>query len=72
MASASLTTATFTENAGGTAGTLSLSDGTHSASITLFGQFMAAGFSGSASSAGFSTAFDGGSGTKITYTAVPH
>ena len=72
MSSSYLTTATFAENAGGTAGTLTLSDGPHSSTIVLFGQFMAAGFSGSAASAGFSTAFDGTAGTNVTYVAVPH
>jgi len=73
--SASKVTATFVENAAGTAGQLNLSDGTHSASITLFGQFMAAGFSGSAAAAGFTATSDGSSGTDISYAAViakPH
>ena len=72
---ASKLTATFTENAAGTAGQLNLTDGTHSASITLFGQFMAAGFSGTAASAGFTGGSDGASGTNIAYhpvVAPPH
>jgi filamentous hemagglutinin len=62
-------TATFTENSAGTAGTLTLSDGTHSASVTLFGQYAAAGFSGTAVAAGFSVAMDAGTGTKLTLLA---
>ena len=71
---ANSTVAKFTENAAGTAGVLSLNDGSHSASITLLGQFMAAGFSGSAAAAGFSITPDGATGTKVTYTpvAAPH
>jgi len=68
-------TATFTENAQGTAGQLSVTDGTHSASITLFGQFMAAGFSGTAAAAGFSLSADSLSGTDVRYqplVATPH
>jgi hypothetical protein len=34
----------YTANAGGTGGTLSVSDGTHSANITLLGQYDAGGF----------------------------
>jgi len=34
----------FKENAKGTAGVLTVSDGTHTASVTLFGQYVAAGF----------------------------
>jgi autotransporter passenger strand-loop-strand repeat protein len=70
---AASTVAMFTENNAGTAGTLSLNDGSHTASITLLGQFMAAGFSGTASSAGFSIASDGAAGSKVTYAVVaPH
>jgi hypothetical protein len=43
---------------GATSGTLALTDGTHSASIALFGQFVAAGFH---------LAADSGSGTLVTY-----
>ena len=67
--------ATFVENSTGTAGQLKLTDGTHTTAINLFGQFMVAGFAGSASSAGFSSVFDGAAGTKITYQpvlATPH
>ncbi|HZS81324.1 MAG TPA: hypothetical protein VFA50_00515, partial [Stellaceae bacterium] len=46
----------FVQNA--TSGVLTVSDGTHSAAITLFGQFAAAGFQ---------HASDGGTGTDITY-----
>jgi len=67
---AQLSTATFTENAAHTSGVLKLSDGTHTASITLFGQYAAAGFSGQATAAGFSVALDGGTGTKVTLLAT--
>jgi hypothetical protein len=53
---------TLAYSQGATSGTLSVSDGTHSAAITLFGQF---------SAAGFHMATDGGAGTSITYTAPP-
>jgi autotransporter-associated beta strand protein len=66
MAAASVT-GTFTENAQGTAGVLSLTDGTHSAQVTFFGQLAAAGFSGSFANAGFSTAADPVSGTDVTW-----
>ena len=67
--------ATFTENALGTAGTLNLSDGTRSASVTLFGHFMAANATGTAASAGIIAASDGLLGTRLTYNAAlaqPH
>ena len=67
---AQLSTATFAENAAHTSGVLTLSDGTHTAAITLFGQFAAAGFSGQATAAGFSVALDGGTGTKVTLLAT--
>ena len=41
MNPAKLTIATFTENASGTAGQLKLSDGVHTATVNLFGQFAA-------------------------------
>lgn len=63
-------TANFTENATATAGTLSLSDGVHAATVTLLGQYAAAGFSGSAASAGFVTASDGAQGTNIAFQAA--
>jgi hypothetical protein len=50
---------TFTENAAGTAGTLNVIDGMHSAAIALFGQYAAAGFQTAPDS--------GGLGTAITY-----
>ena len=62
-------TATFTENGAGTEGVLSLTDGTHTAAINLFGQYAAAGFSGQATSAGFSVAVDHGTGTQVTLLA---
>jgi hypothetical protein len=49
----------YTANGDGTGGTLTVSDGTHSASIALLGQFAAAGFQG---------AGDNDAGTVITYT----
>ena len=49
----------YSANAAGTGGTLSISDGTQSASIALFGQFAAAGFH---------VGSDAGSGTMVTYT----
>ncbi|HWF00971.1 MAG TPA: NF038122 family metalloprotease [Caulobacteraceae bacterium] len=66
MNSASLT-ASFTENAAGTSGVLTLGDGTHAASITLFGQLVAAGYSGAASAAGVVAVSDGHTGTMLTY-----
>jgi hypothetical protein len=68
-------TATFAENASATAGTLSLSDGVNAATITLLGQYAAAGFSGSAASAGFLTSSDGAQGTHVAFNAAlatPH
>jgi len=49
----------FTENAANTQGTLTVTDGTQQTSITLFGQYIAAGFS---------LESDGHSGTAISYT----
>jgi autotransporter passenger strand-loop-strand repeat protein len=69
---AKLKPATFTENAAGTSGVLSVTDGTHKAAVTLFGQFMAAGSTGTAAAAGFHFASDGASGTSITWTAPTH
>jgi hypothetical protein len=60
-------TATFVENGAGTSGQLSLSDGVHSLTVNLVGQLAAAGFSGSAASAGFALISDGHSGTDITW-----
>jgi hypothetical protein len=68
--SAAHASATFTENAQGTAGQLTVTDGTHTAAITLFGQFMAAGFSGTAAAAGFSLSADSLSGTDVRYQPV--
>ncbi|WP_201455999.1 beta strand repeat-containing protein, partial [Bradyrhizobium macuxiense] len=48
----------YTANSAGTGGTLSISDGTHSASIALFGQFAAAGFQ---------VGSDAGGGAMVTY-----
>jgi len=67
--------ATFTENANATAGTLSLSDGVSAATITLLGQYAAAGYSGSAASAGFVASSDGAQGTNVAFNAAlatPH
>jgi len=52
-------TIAFQQNASGTQGKLTVSDGSLSATLTLLGQFAAAGFHGSA---------DGLGGTNITYT----
>jgi large repetitive protein len=49
----------YSANAAGTGGTLTMSDGTHTASIALLGQYAAAGFQG---------ALDAGAGTIVTYT----
>ena len=68
-------TANFTENATATAGTLSLSDGVNAATVTVLGQYAAAGFSGSAASAGFLASSDGAQGTNVTFhaaLAAPH
>jgi hypothetical protein len=60
-------TGTFTENAAGTAGSLHVTDGTHTATISLIGQFAAAGFSSSLASAGFVVAADAVAGTDLTH-----
>lgn len=52
----------FVEDNSNSFGVLSLTDGTHTAKITLFGQF---------SAAGFHVASDGGSGEIVTYTPPP-
>jgi hypothetical protein len=67
-------TATFAENANATAGTLSLSDGVNAATVTLLGQYAAAGYSESAASAGFLTSSDGAQGTNVAFHALatPH
>ena len=52
------TTLGYTPEAGNTSGTLTLSDGTHTAAIQLFGQYMAANFA---------KASDGHGGTLVTY-----
>ncbi|MFI4948387.1 MAG: hypothetical protein ACHQC9_06265, partial [Alphaproteobacteria bacterium] len=49
----------YTENAAGTGGTLTLGDGTHTASLALLGQYAAAGFAIGA---------DANGGTLVTYT----
>jgi hypothetical protein len=48
----------YTANAAGTGGSLSISDGTHSASVALLGQFAAAGFQ---------VGSDAGGGAMVTY-----
>jgi hypothetical protein len=58
IASSAHLTVGYAANAGGTGGTLTVSDGTESASIALLGQFAAAGFH---------TSQDAGSGTLVTY-----
>jgi hypothetical protein len=55
---ATLHTLQFQEDASNNFGTLTVTDGTHSASIKLFGQFTAAGFQ---------TATDNATGTLVTY-----
>jgi hypothetical protein len=55
---ASLPSLSFVENGAGTAGTLTLSDGTRSASLTLTGAF---------SQSRFALATDGGAGTIVSY-----
>ena len=57
------TTLGFSENAAGTGGTLTASDGVHTASIALIGQFAAAGFQQAADG--------GGGGSLITYAPTP-
>jgi hypothetical protein len=57
------TTLGFSENGAGTGGTLTVSDGAHTASIALMGQFAAAGFQQAADG--------GGGGSFITYTPPP-
>jgi autotransporter passenger strand-loop-strand repeat protein len=52
----------FVENAAKTSGTLTITDGTQKATITLFGQYVAAGFH---------LANDPAGGTAISYTAPP-
>jgi probable HAF family extracellular repeat protein len=52
------TTLGFSEDASGTFGTLTVSDGAHTAALELLGQYNAAGFS---------TQSDGASGTLVTY-----
>jgi hypothetical protein len=52
------TTLGFSENSAGTGGTLTVSDGMHTANLNLLGQYSAAGFAGAA---------DQNGGTLITY-----
>jgi hypothetical protein len=69
------TTLGYSANADGTGGTLSVSDGTHSASIALFGQYSAAGFQmGSDSGAGaiVTSAEQGASTTNGTLITIPN
>jgi hypothetical protein len=51
-------TLSFVENAANTSGTLTVTRGTQTATVTLFGQFVAAGFH---------VASDGGGGSVISY-----
>jgi len=51
----------FVENAAKTSGTLTITEGTQKATITLFGQYVAAGFH---------TISDGAAGTVITYSTA--
>ena len=57
--------AAFSENASATQGTLTVSDGTHSATVTLIGQLAAANYSGAATGAGFTFHHDAGAGTIV-------
>jgi 20S proteasome alpha/beta subunit len=59
IASGANLTVGYTANADGSGGTLSVSDGMHTASIALLGQFAASGFQ---------VGSDAGSGTMVTYT----
>ena len=70
LVSTKIKTATFVENAAGTAGTLTLAANGQKVAISLFGQFMAAGFSGTAAQAGFTIGSDGANGTNVTYHPV--
>jgi hypothetical protein len=62
----------FTENTAMTAGTLNVTDGIHSAAITLFGQFVAAGFHTAADSGGVGTAITYQTPTLMYTLAIPH
>ena len=70
LRSSKISKATFVENSAGTAGTLTLVSGSMSVKVALLGQFMAAGFSGTAAQAGFAIGSDGGNGTNVTYHPV--
>jgi large repetitive protein len=56
------TTLSYAADIGGTRGTLTVSDGTHTASLALLGQYAAAGFQDAA---------DTGAGTLVTYVPPP-
>lgn len=62
---ASAISATFVQ--GGSGGQLSLSDGVHTTTVSLLGQFAPANFSGSAAAAGFIFTPEGAFGTEITW-----
>jgi hypothetical protein len=72
---AHLTTLGFKENAAGTAGALTISDGTHTANLSLLGNFVASFAKGTPSSSfqGFVVSDDGSGahGTAINYIAHP-
>ena len=53
----------FSEDASNTFGTLSVTDGTHAATLLLLGQYAAAGFQ---------TTSDGGTGTLVTLASTTH
>lgn len=55
---ASITALAYSENSAGTGGALTVSDATHSGTIALLGQYVAAGFSAAA---------DQGGGAIVTY-----
>ena len=70
LRSSKISKATFVENSAGTAGTLTLVSENMSVKVALLGQFMAAGFSGTAAQAGFAIGSDGANGTNVTYHPV--
>jgi hypothetical protein len=62
IGSGSHTTLGYQENTAGTGGTLTISDGVHTASLALLGQYAAAGFK---------TTADGEGGAIVTYSEAP-
>ncbi|HEX4197478.1 MAG TPA: Ig-like domain-containing protein, partial [Caulobacteraceae bacterium] len=72
FSTAQFASATFKENANATQGTLTLNNGTATASVILFGQFAAANFNGTAAAAGFAAVSDGATGSTLTWVAPGH